>query len=274
MGLQEFRANDGYERWRKWAEWPMVALALIFLVVLLLPLSASLTAAERQALWIANIAIWGIFVIEYGVRLYLAQERVDWFKHHIPDTVVVAVPFLRPFRLIRVASILVSSGRRAAGMVVQRVMIYVACSAAVVMAVCAVIVYHSERLAKGSNIHSIGSALWWALTTVTTVGYGDKFPITTTGRVTAAVLMFVGIGLVGCITAAVAAAFVNAVRGKPGHEAVVADVHEKHQVVMSKLDELSSAVARIHGELDHMKHNAGSNRHGGIVELEYDGDPS
>jgi voltage-gated potassium channel len=67
----------------------------------------------------------------------------------------------------------------------------------------------SEQNAKGSNIHSYGDALWWAVVTVTTVGYGDRFPVTDLGRAVAVVLMLVGIGLIGVLTATVASFFVQ-----------------------------------------------------------------
>jgi voltage-gated potassium channel len=66
-----------------------------------------------------------------------------------------------------------------------------------------------ERPIESSNIKSFGDGLWWALTTVTTVGYGDRFPTTTEGRAIAFALMLVGISLMGVITASVAAWFVK-----------------------------------------------------------------
>jgi voltage-gated potassium channel len=67
----------------------------------------------------------------------------------------------------------------------------------------------SERAIENSNISNFGEGLWWAFTTVTTVGYGDKFPISTEGRYLAVALMIMGISLVGVITASVAAWFVK-----------------------------------------------------------------
>ena len=61
-----------------------------------------------------------------------------------------------------------------------------------------------EARAPGSNMHSAGDALWWSLVTVTSVGYGDYFPVTTAGRIVAAWLMIVGLGLVGSTTGFVA----------------------------------------------------------------------
>ena len=67
----------------------------------------------------------------------------------------------------------------------------------------------SERSLDGSNIKNFGDGLWWAITTVTTVGYGDRYPTTTEGRFLAVVLMIMGISLMGVITASVAAWFVK-----------------------------------------------------------------
>jgi voltage-gated potassium channel len=73
----------------------------------------------------------------------------------------------------------------------------------------------TERGVEGSNIKNFGDGLWWAVTTVTTVGYGDRFPTTSTGRVLAVCLMLVGISLMGVITASVAAWFVKMSQDDP-----------------------------------------------------------
>jgi voltage-gated potassium channel Kch len=67
----------------------------------------------------------------------------------------------------------------------------------------------TERSVEGSNIKNFADGFWWAITTVTTVGYGDRYPTTTEGRLLAVMLMFMGISLVGVITASVAAWFVK-----------------------------------------------------------------
>ena len=56
-----------------------------------------------------------------------------------------------------------------------------------------------ESSAPGSKIHSIGDAFWWAIVTVTTLGYGDIYPVTLEGRIIAAALMFVGIAILGIL---------------------------------------------------------------------------
>ena len=62
-----------------------------------------------------------------------------------------------------------------------------------------------ERSAPGANIHTPMDALWWGLVTITTIGYGDKFPVTTEGRLVAGVLIIFGVAMISTITASFAA---------------------------------------------------------------------
>ena len=86
---------------------------------------------------------------------------------------------------------------------------FVLLSVAVIIFAAAGLEVAFEIHARGSNIHGFADALWWAVVTVTTVGYGDKFPVTALGRGVAVVLMLVGIGLIGVLTATVASFFVS-----------------------------------------------------------------
>ena len=94
-----------------------------------------------------------------------------------------------------------------------------------------------EENTKGTNIHDYPDALWWAIVTVTTVGYGDRFPVTEGGRIVAVVLMLVGIGLIGVLTATVASVFIkehtdaNKEEIKKGH----ADIGQQLSVISERL---------------------------------------
>ena len=80
------------------------------------------------------------------------------------------------------------------------------------MFVASLAVLDAERGADAATIRTFGDALWWATTTVTTVGYGDLFPVTTEGRWVAAGLMLAGIALIGVVTATVASWLLERVR--------------------------------------------------------------
>jgi voltage-gated potassium channel len=108
-------------------------------------------------------------------------------------------------RLLALARVM----NRAASSLSMQVTTYVGGTAVVSLLLGAVAVLDAERGSPGANINTFGDALWWAASTVTTVGYGDRYPVTTEGRVIAVLLMLVGIALVGSITASVAAWFVR-----------------------------------------------------------------
>ncbi len=98
----------------------------------------------------------------------------------------------------------------------------------------AVIVYLFERDAPKSNIHTLGEAVWWSVVTVTTVGYGDYFPVTTWGRVTACCIMLIGLLTLAVVTAHVASSFVAQATGQPapGPEAEA----PPHEVTLAEID--------------------------------------
>jgi voltage-gated potassium channel len=95
--------------------------------------------------------------------------------------------------------------RSAAGSLVGQVTAYVAGTAVMAVGLGALAVLDAEEGAPEANIKTLGDALWWSSTTVTTVGYGDLYPVTTQGRLIAVALIVVGVALVGAITASVAA---------------------------------------------------------------------
>jgi voltage-gated potassium channel len=238
--IERFRAADGYARWDRWLAWPLVVLGLAFLVVLILPLARPMTSAESRALAAANLIIWAAFVFDYFARVYLSDDRRRFIRTHVLDLIVVAVPFLRPFRLLRLFAIVASTTRRAGGLVVRQVTLYVIAVALVVMSCSAVVVYDAERKVPGSNIHSLSDAFWWAVTTVMTVGYGDRYPVSDTGRVVASILMVTGIALVGTITAAVASYFVRIVRQPADDQAE------------SQRNDLSDQITALNTKVDHL----------------------
>ncbi len=247
------RSNENYQRWDRWAEWPMVGLGLTFLVVLILPLATDLTTLERRFLDIANVSIWAIFVVDYVMRLVLVTDRWQFVRTHILDLIVIVVPFLRPFRLLRLIAIVISTTRRARGLVVRQVTLYAIATAVIITSTCAVIVYDTERKAEVSNIQTLGDAFWWAIVTVTTVGYGDFYPTTLLGRLVAIALMVTGIALVGVITAAIASYFVNLVR-KSSTADRDAEALSEREFMLGEIADFRESVSSLHDKLDALGH--------------------
>ena len=84
----------------------MLALALAFLPIVVVPLLVELPAASRQALEGAAWLIWAAFVAEYGIKLYLAPDRRHMVRTHVLDLVIIVFPFLRPLRALRALQLL------------------------------------------------------------------------------------------------------------------------------------------------------------------------
>lgn len=121
------------------------------------------------------------------------------------------LPFLRPLRLLRLV-VLVKVLHRAGGDAIRgRVVMYTAASATLLVYVASLAMLETERHAADASITNFGEAVWWSIVTVTTVGYGDAYPVTVTGRVIAVLLMIGGISLIGVITATVASWIVERV---------------------------------------------------------------
>jgi voltage-gated potassium channel len=217
----------------------------VFVAVLALPYAADLTGTQARVVAGANIAVWLAFAADYLVRLYLALDRKQYVRRNILDLFIVVLPFLRPLRALRLLRLLrlgVVGGLvfRRGGSFHARVSSYVGTSAIVVIVLAALAMYDVERRSDSANIHSLPDALWWASTTVTTVGYGDRYPTTTAGRFIAIALMVVGIALLGVITATVAAWFVG--RLQPVQEAALR--------TEASLDDVLSELQRVHARLD------------------------
>ncbi|HXA31156.1 MAG TPA: ion channel [Acidimicrobiales bacterium] len=196
----------------------MMIVSVAWLPVLIIPLVVQLSLPVSEIITSIDYVIWGVFVIEYFVRLYLVPKRWHFVTHHIVDLVVIAIPPLRPLRalrllrllrLVKVGAIVIEALRRLRSVLTHKGFHFVLLTALILVFAISAVVLALERHAPHSSIHDYPDALWWAATTVTTVGYGDKVPVTPTGRTLAVVLMVAGIGLVGILTATVASFFIE-----------------------------------------------------------------
>lgn len=199
------------QQWEKRSEWPLAGIAAIFLATYSVQILARPSPSVDNVLEWVNTTLYLAFLGDYLVRLTLADHRARWFFRHLADLAIVALPFLRPLRLLRLV-VLITAVHRAAGDAIRgRVAMYTVGGSILLIYVASLAVLDAEREQPGSDITSFGKALWWAITTVTTVGYGDLAPVTPTGRVVAALLMIGGISLLGIVTATLASWIVQRV---------------------------------------------------------------
>ncbi len=168
------------------------------------PYVSELSDAVERWFLIGDIVIWVFFAVDLAVRIWLAENRRRFLLAHWAEVLIVIVPVFRPLRLLRLLLLMPRISE-----ILKRRAVGGSLAAALIAIVLATIAVALIEQSGGGQIGDWGTALWWALATITTVGYGDVVPETLVGRIIGSLLMIVGIGVFGVLTANVAAWFIE-----------------------------------------------------------------
>lgn len=210
--------------WRRLTDLPLLILAIGTLPLLLLELiSDRLTDSDRMFLTIVNFVVFASFATDYLVELIVTSERPKYFKTQWASLLIVisqllallpALGFLgilRGVRVLRFASTIArlfgigatvrNEGR---SFFRERAATIAFCLAGFTMISSSVAFTLAEDVGDGRRIESFFDALWWSSATITTVGYGDIYPVTAAGRIIAFFTMIVGISTLAVVTARIA----------------------------------------------------------------------
>lgn len=199
------------ERYERGTEWPLAGVALLFLGLYSIRVLVQPHGVAFMAVHAALFTTYSAFVIDYLARLYLAQPRGRWFIRHLWELPIILLPFFRPLRLLSLAAVVKTLEHAVGDTIRGRVVLYTVVGAVSIVFASSLAILDAERGHPHSNINTFGDALWWAMTTVTTVGYGDLSPVTGAGRIVAVALMIGGITLLGTVTATLASWIVQRV---------------------------------------------------------------
>lgn len=148
---------------------------------------------------VLRLSVSVVFGIDMAVRTHLAPQRLNYLRTHPLGLFAVLFPPVRVLFSLRLITSLFRRGH------IERFL----AAAALLLLNGVLIVYFYERDAPGANILTLGNALWWAVVTVTTVGYGDMYPVTIGGRVVATGIMAIGILTLAVVTAQVSSSYVD-----------------------------------------------------------------
>lgn len=246
--MEDAARGTALGRWEHRTQAPLLWLAVLFGVAYAVPIVHTGTGpALRTACAAVGWLVWGAYAADYAVRLWLAPRRWAFVKSHPFALAAVMLPLIQPLRLLRLVSALVLAGQRARMASQVRVTTYVVGCCAGLLMFGSLAVLEVERDAPGSTIHDLGDAVWWAFTTMTTVGYGDTAPTTSLGRLLAVGLMLSGIALLGVVTANIAAWFISRFEREEaqtaGQAAALAELTAEVRSLRAQLTELTAGGA-------------------------------
>ncbi|MGQ0574268.1 MAG: ion channel [Pseudonocardia sp.] len=254
MSIALRRRADGVEEpriaaWDRRVDWPLTGLAVAFLAAYAWQvLDTSLGPGADLALEVVITAIWVAFGVDYVVRIVLARRRWRFIGTHLLDLAILLLPMLRQLRALRVVTVISILNRQLRDDFRGRVAVYVGGTVALVGFVSALAVLDAERDAPDASITDFGEAVWWTITTISTVGYGDRYPVTFEGRLVAATLMVTGIALLGVVTASIASWFVENLRASTAD--VAAEIEEEIEETERDIEaDIVAAQARTSAEL-------------------------
>lgn len=232
------------EKWERRTEWPLAGVALLFLAAYAVDVLIRPHGTGADVTRAVTAVSWSLFIADYLVRLGLARNRWRWFYRHLFDLAIVVLPLLRPLQLLRLVTLITVMQRAVGNAIRGRVVMYTVAGAVLLVFVASLAVLESERGQPDAHITHFGQALWWSITTITTVGYGDLTPVTATGRVIAVLLMIGGISLVGSITATLASWIVQRVSDEDAAANMVTTEH---------IGRLLDEIADLRGEIAQMR---------------------
>lgn len=196
------------EKWMARAQKPLTVLGFVFLFAFALPIIfPNVSNSVAHLCTLLEFLVWFAFLVDYVVCVALAPRKLEFVRTHLFGLVAVALPTLQPLRALRALAVVVFVAKGKNANKRKSLIATTAIVAGATWFFAALLITQSERDADGTTIHSFGDGLWWAITTMATVGYGDTHPVTAGGRIIGACLMVASIALIGTMTATIASYF-------------------------------------------------------------------
>jgi len=200
------------------------ALSVLSIVNLILLLALE-GQSLRRVLFVMDVVLSVIFLGDFIFRLCSAQNKLEYFfKRYGWADLLASLPFehakvLRIFRIVRVFRLMRADGWAKTKQTLARdraenALLTLVLLGLLVLEFGSLWILHIEELAKGANITTASDALWYVIVTISTVGYGDRFPVTTEGRLIGVLIIIVGVGIFGTFTGYLANAFLAPQRAK------------------------------------------------------------
>lgn len=243
------RSQESLDWYDQHTVWFWLGVSFVYLAVMLLQLFGH--PSYGPVLDAFDWAMSGLFAVDYGLRFYMAPEKRKFFLHvwNLADLLVIFTPVIARFTPVQWTGVLRVVRIVRLGVIARRVwdgsshtlrrgqVKWVAVVTGGIVVLSTLTVFAQESQHPDSPIQTPFQALWWAIVTMFTVGYGDTYPHTVVGKVAATVLMFSGIALFGCVTALLASLFVETSTEK--------QAKDQRARMQAQLDDMARQLERI-----------------------------
>jgi len=244
--------KSSYQKAEQFFQVPVMVSVLMLIPVLVI----EYTQQNLNSLAIyLNWGIWLVFLLEYTILLYFVEDKIDFIKTHKLELFIIIFSFpivpeglassgflrfarlprlLNSLRFFRLAALLGRFGTTVKSIFNSKGLRFIVYTTIALVLFFGFLFYISEP-----HVEKYSDGLWWALVTITTVGYGDITPISTLGRIIAGALMVMGIGFIATITAAVSSYFISSFND---NEVTINDLGEKLDKIEKELNILKKEI--------------------------------
>jgi len=244
--------KSSYQKAEQFFQVPVMVSVLMLIPVLVI----EYTQQNLNSLAIyLNWGIWLVFLLEYTVLLYFVEDKIDFIKTHKLELFIIIFSFpivpeglassgflrfarlprlLNSLRFFRLAALLGRFGTTVKSIFNSKGLRFIVYTTIALVLFFGFLFYISEP-----HVEKYSDGLWWALVTITTVGYGDITPISTLGRIIAGALMVMRIGFIATITAAVSSYFISSFND---NEVTINDLGEKLDKIEKELNILKKEI--------------------------------
>lgn len=246
---------DQLAAFKRYSAAPALVFSASLLGSFLGPMLLHLEPLQAQT-WAA--VAWGsliLFAAEFTARFALAHRRAEFLRGNLVDHAIMLLAFFGlvldnsplgiAFRIACMFLLVFEVGKDVRHLFRARNFPYAVAVVVLALIVCGSLEYHFEADAKGANVTSPADGLWWAMTTLSTVGYGDKYPVTPAGRIIASVLMVIGIAFTGVLSAVFTSIVLKKdeaqllAEGKEFEERVERAVRAQLEPLIARIDQFS-----------------------------------
>lgn len=230
--------------------WPLVPMIIAEVFV-------GVTKETQAYFEIYYIILWFLFTMEFVLKLYSTKDKFSYIKNNWFDLLVVLSPIFRSFKifqLLRTPILLVSDEVIKMFKTLKLNFVYFFIITIVVILVAGDFVLLFERMSPDANIKKFEDAVWWGFVTFSSVGYGDFYPVTLGGRITAIMLMVFGFALFGILVSTAISFFLkkDSIEEKNmRHAELLEDVKEEEKMneILSRLKKIESVLSEKENEL-------------------------